>query len=425
MLQECQKSELDHLLSENEGVLEAKYDVEFCSFPSTFWTNWLTEASDYEPREHGVCVLIKKSTICKTRTEHVPIDLPNWELELPEHSLGARACFVHATVPSWNNSEVLIVTSHLDADSVRRAGMQGVELAKKIRHVVDTTEGLEMVIWGGDFNMEMRCSAMQSIQAEGFKVASKALQSPTVFAVACTVRVDHIMYYQKAQSCNMPLSTKSSSIQPIATLVPKCPLGHQISVMPFLTEMQWLRACAMRHECGFFAGLLCFATALFLLPLVLLLFTPIFVYFWDRKRQCERLMWALAEWGSDHLPVTVCLEREDPVVVCRSYKRLSCAKKRLVRCLRSSRRASTVSSIFSNRRSWLKAHALSSAGRFVPYGLGIGASICKSFVGKCKHKKRWLWQKAVSCKRKLSKRKLSWSLQKKFLIAMLLQQAHA
>jgi endonuclease/exonuclease/phosphatase family metal-dependent hydrolase len=297
-MQECQKSELDLLLSEDEGILEAKYDVEFCPFPLTFWANWLTDATNYEPRENGVCVLTKKTVVCKTRVEHVPIDLPEWETQLPTSSLGAHACFVHATGPSWLKSRILIVVSHLDADSVLRAGLQGLALAQKIKDVVDSTIDLDTVIWGGDFNMEHRGSAMRAIQAEGFKIAS-SVSKPTVYAVPCTVRVDHILYYHKGPK---------SIVQPIATLVPACPLGHKITIMPFMSELQWLRAVGANCEKGYFAAASCAAVAILLLPLTLLLLTPAFIYACEREEQCKRLEWALSEWGSDHLPVTVCFQ---------------------------------------------------------------------------------------------------------------------
>lgn len=307
LMQECQKSELDLLLCGGDALLQAKYDFEFCPFPRTFWTNWL--GSDREPCEHGVCVLTKKSVVKKHKAEHVSIDLPGWEDRFPQHSLGARACVVHATLAALGGERILILCSHLDADSVLRAGSQGLALAKKIKHIVDASDSIRTVIWGGDFNMEARCSAMKKIQAEGFQVASSALSRPTVFAVAGTVRVDHILCYVRktGKACD---SKMPQTLEPIATFVPPCPLGHRISILPFLSELQRL-CCAVRGEDGLFMQTLLICLALIFLPLTLALASPLLAYFLERTKQCERLLWALSVWGSDHLPVTVCMGLEN------------------------------------------------------------------------------------------------------------------
>lgn len=310
LMQECQKTELDLLMSEDEGVLMAKYEVEFCPFPLAFWSNWLSDASNFQPCENGVCVLTKRTSIHKSKAQHVPIDLPAWEEQLPRHSLGAKACLVYATVPSWGDAKILIVTSHLDADSVVRAGLQGVELAKQVKKIADSVDDVYTTIWGGDFNMEMRCSAMKAIQAEGFKLASGALGTPSVFAVQATVRVDHILCYSK-QEANANIRHFSSSSSPAATFVPQCPQGHMINVLPFLSEICWLK-CTLRGEHGFCLAVLASLLLLILFPLTLALSLPLLIHFIDRNRQCERLSWALAEWGSDHLPVTVCLQQDGP-----------------------------------------------------------------------------------------------------------------
>lgn len=404
LMQECQKSELDQLMSSDEGILSAKYDVEFCAFPPTFWSNWLSDASQHKPCENGVCVLTKKSIVSKFRAEHVSIDLPEWEVHLPKHSLGARACLVYATVPSWRDAKILIVCSHLDADSVRRAGMQGVELAKTVRKIVDSTEDLDTTIWGGDFNMEMRCPSMRAIQAEGFKLASNALRSPTVFAVACTVRVDHVMYYCKVRG----KGNKQSNPQPVATFVPQCPQGHWISVVPFLSEMQWLKAYGLNGEGGSLVRALCILLVMFLLPLILALFIPMLVHFCDRNKQCERLSWALAEWGSDHLPVTVCMQCAGEAI--GPLVRKPCRKRTPLQKLRSTLPSSVKCGWATNVLGPCTSAKLlqqSDVFSLAPDTLRRGASLCCSLLRKCKlHKKRQLLRKPLLGKCKSRKQRM-------------------
>jgi hypothetical protein len=248
---------------------------------------------------------------------------------------------VYAALPGLGGTKVLIVTSHLDADSALRAGLQGVELAKRVKDIVDSSDDISSAIWGGDFNMEMRSPAMKSIRKLGFSAASSALGCPTVFAVAGTVRVDHIMIYIKGIGCTNSANT-SPCFRPVATLVPRCPLGHMISVIPFLSELQRL-ACALSGEQGRFMQAFVVLVITLFFPLILALVSPLVFHFWDRRKQCERLGWALAEWGSDHLPVTVCMQYESNTCACaqRGIKRLAASCMRRVGVFRQRRRSAS------------------------------------------------------------------------------------
>mmetsp|Transcript_16078 Transcript_16078/g.32693 ORF Transcript_16078/g.32693 Transcript_16078/m.32693 type:complete len:371 (-) Transcript_16078:96-1208(-) len=294
-MQECQKTELDELLLLEGGLLQERYDVEFCPFPLTFWTNWLTDATNGEPRENGVCVLTKKSSVTKISAEHVPIDLPEWQNKLPQSSLGAHACLVTVEIPCWGGAKALIATSHLDADSAYRAGLQGRELSKKLMR----SGQYDCFIWGGDFNMEYRNGAIQDIQHQGFTRASGEVTTPTVYSCMGCVRVDHVLCAPTAKGG--PLS-----LECLGTYVPHCPLGHTFKVMPLLSELQWL-VCSAKGERGCCVQALTLFFLVLLFPLVLLIFSPVFIQACGKRRQCERVSWALKNWGSDHLPVTVSL----------------------------------------------------------------------------------------------------------------------
>lgn len=295
-LQECQKTELDQLLEARGSMLRDKYDVHFCSNPLTFWSNWLTEfGSQMQPKLFGVCILTKKSKVVTLNVQEVPIDHAEWKSVMPEYALGARACVATVRIHGWKDEDVLLVTSHLDADSAHRAGLQGRQLAERLLGEA-TLRKAGAVIWGGDFNMENRSRHCRAISRKGFQLASGALTQPTVLAIAGTVRVDHIF----VRPGNM------QSIRAIDTEIPVCPIGHSIPILPGLSELQWL-ACALLGEMGAFMRLL----AILLLPLCMaFFFLPVLVYRIDRKKQCLRLSWALDTWGSDHLPVTVTLDMQ-------------------------------------------------------------------------------------------------------------------
>jgi len=297
LMQECQKTELDQLLVLEDGFLQLKYDVEFCPFPLTFWTNWLTDASDYQPRENGVCILTKKSALKKVRAEHLPIDLPEWRNQLPESSLGAHACLVTVEVPSWQGARALIVTSHLDADSAHRAGLQGRALCKRLLRV-DERRQCDCVIWGGDFNMEYRNSALSAIQSEGFVRASEEVRTPTVYAVMGCVHVDHVF-------CTPTLEDGAVELRSLGTYVPTCPQGHLFKVIPLLSEIQFL-TYVLKGERGRCLQAVTAVLMLLLFPLVLIVFSPVLIMATCGKAgQLRRVSWALERWGSDHLPVTV------------------------------------------------------------------------------------------------------------------------
>jgi len=297
LMQECQKTELDQLMNLEDGFLKESYDVEFCPFPSTFWTNWLTDATNHEPRENGVCILTRKSVMTKLGAEHVPIDLPEWKNSLPESSLGARACCVTVEIPAWSGVKALIVTSHLDADSAYRAGLQGKALCRKLK--TEESQGYDCIIWGGDFNMEWRNPALKQIRSDGFSLASQEVRTPTVYACMACMRVDHIF-------CSPTEPGGPVQLECLGTYVPTCPKGHCCcKVLPMLTELQWL-GCSVKGEYGRCQQVVALILLLLLLPLLLLLWSPFIVNSTcGAKAQRGRVSWALETWGSDHLPVTV------------------------------------------------------------------------------------------------------------------------
>mmetsp|Transcript_101420 Transcript_101420/g.286102 ORF Transcript_101420/g.286102 Transcript_101420/m.286102 type:complete len:412 (+) Transcript_101420:58-1293(+) len=297
MMQEVQKTELDLLLDASGGLLREIYDVEFCAFGPSLWKNWLTEVTDFKPREIGVAVLTKRSAVEKLRTEKVSLD---GDAELPENSRGAYASFVWARVPRWNNATVLIVASHLDMESFFRARTQSRQLAEAIRETIDrelarSPTAAETVIWGGDFNMEERSPCFKAIERLGFRAVSGSPKIPSAFTVYWTVRLDHILIYQRDHV--QPVET-------VGTFVPSCPVKGRFSVLPFTSELHWLTSACLGY-----GGALRRALALCLTPLASVLACPAAFCALDRKRNCESLRWALEHWGSDHLPVTVALRR--------------------------------------------------------------------------------------------------------------------
>lgn len=309
-LQEAQKTELDALLAEEDGALSAVYDLEFCPFPLTFWTNWLTETTNKEPRENGVGILLKRSRLQKLSAKHVPLDLDEWKRSLPEYALGARACLVWAKIGAPHDRTALLVASHLDADSSYRAQLQLTQLAKKVKEEASSDNcGLRpaVVIWGGDFNLEHRNPTLRTVttpRAGGFAMASGNVRTPTVYSSFATVRVDHILVHVPP----VPEGYPTTTVTPLDTFVPACPLGHLFAVLPLMTELQGLLAC-LSGQRGAAVRVATVALVLLLLPILLLtLLLPIIISATCQKGKLRaRQAWSLKEWGSDHLPVTVAL----------------------------------------------------------------------------------------------------------------------
>lgn len=305
-LQEVQGSELEEVMNE-EGALAKHYEQVFCPFPETFWTNWLTDTTNFEPRKNGVCMLLKRDVIKKIKVSNVPIDLPEWAKTLPVSSLGAHALFVTATLDdAGKGCTALLVVSHLDADSIHRAGLQLARLAELVKDAA-ATDGVDIVLWGGDFNLVHSNAAMRKITAHegGFQFASFDNNQPSVFTGACTLRVDHVLTYIVPQEHR---KRTACLLSPRGTYVPRCPLGHTFAVLPFADELRNLMGY-LTGEHGQAFKYLVLICALVLFPFVLVLATPYYYL-----KVCEaavlrkRQAWALAEWGSDHLPVTVALQ---------------------------------------------------------------------------------------------------------------------
>lgn len=296
-LQEVQKTELDALMAEVGG----EYEHSFCPFPLTFWTNWLTDTTNHEPRENGVCILTRRGVVAPSKPTCVPIDLPEWSKTLPAYALGAHALFVTATLPG--NRAALLVASHLDADSSQRAGLQLTRLAAMVKQAA-RDEGVAVVLWGGDFNLPTSNSTFRALTATmgGFRLLSSEERLPTVYATSCTVRVDHILVHEPTQH-----AAASVHVLPLATYVPRCPHGHTFAVLPFQRELQ-AALCLLVGERGRMRQLGFSCALLVGWPLALALVLP-FAYLvtCEKGALLRRQAWALTEWGSDHLPVTVAM----------------------------------------------------------------------------------------------------------------------
>eukprot|EP00931_Biecheleriopsis_adriatica_P100612 TRINITY_DN75891_c0_g1_i1.p1 TRINITY_DN75891_c0_g1~~TRINITY_DN75891_c0_g1_i1.p1 ORF type:complete len:385 (-),score=68.60 TRINITY_DN75891_c0_g1_i1:90-1244(-) len=282
LLQEVQSSELRLLLQEEDGVLQTAYDVEFCAFPPGLWKGWLLDGS--EPQETGVAVLTKCAAIVQQRTEKVPL------------AGGVYANLVFAQVPAWDDAEILIATSHLDVESFFCSKAQSRQMAELLKQHVDT-QAVEAVIWGGDFNMELRSSSMQGIVDLGFHATSASPTSPSAFTVYWPVRLDHILVYE---------GVASNGIELAGSFLPTCPLKNkQARVLPLMSELHWFLSCAFGY-----GGVLRRIFATLMAPLALLLLLPALLSVLQWQCNCESLRWAIEHWGSDHLPVTVALRRQ-------------------------------------------------------------------------------------------------------------------
>jgi len=226
---------------------------------------------------------------------HEPLDLEEWKGVLPETSLGAKALLLPVTINGLaSKPKVLLVASHLDADSSYRAELQLGQLRDKV--IASTTGDVKAAFWGGDFNMTARNTGLEG----RFQKLSGAMHVPTCYPYICSSRVDHLFSRTSPDA--------GFQVKRLATHVPRCPGGAKN--LAFTREIQFLISTfsGERGKCVLAGTIL---LLIILLPVVLILLTPVFAVFCcGGKRALENQKWAVEEWGSDHLPLTVAVTLE-------------------------------------------------------------------------------------------------------------------
>lgn len=198
---------------------------------------------------------------------------------------------LHATVTAWAE-DVIFATAHLDGDSPIPAVARS---QQQLLQVLDATNALTQasscsaLIWGGDANCTSYASALRKVSRHNFCIASGYPREPSCFSVITSARLDHIL--------------ARGSVEAKATEIPGCPINAYCLCACFFHPSQLMFDCLgcsdpkvkvpMWQRC--FLGI-CF------IPWFLAALCSFVPQLARSKHRCK---WALQEWGSDHVPVTV------------------------------------------------------------------------------------------------------------------------
>jgi len=293
MMEEVEAESLENMRGTTQE-LDEKYTIHFAPFPAKLWSNWLTSSTNFEPRENGLCIMLSKSEFTEVTFEQVCID-PDDGQAVPEYSRGNFSLLAHCYSTKWKR-RVTFVCTHADADSTTLAGRQMLYLHQKLVNDLVNIKGSDdtdpVVIWGGDFNLELRSHALSHIQSkhtftccfEGFKNITTA----SVYGKPGSARIDHIF--------------ATTAVKTTGTDVPECPLPYVIGTLPVHTTFGWLKESVLPSA---WRKVVLVILLLLLLPVTLML---ALVMVFQTRQAAARSEWALREYGSDHLPVTCTLQ---------------------------------------------------------------------------------------------------------------------
>lgn len=281
LLQEVSFAELHALLHEGSAPMSSSYDSHFVPErvqlrPVDLQSN-PDDAAAMDMR--GVAILWRKGVLTAIQCF----------CETLEESTSNPAAFVKARVVAWGD-EVLFASKHLDArgcpPAVHRCAEELLEVTKRAAAAAGPEPSV--VIFGGDCNLTNSAPAMAAMPGHGFHLASGNQGVSSCFSAITSARFDHIFI-------KGPWVAETTNI-------PECPERHCCSLTPCLHQLQvgndllglsrppvpgcWRRALGILLLPAWLLGVVC----CFLVPMPL---------------SMKRCRWALEEWGSDHMPVTV------------------------------------------------------------------------------------------------------------------------
>ena len=308
LLQEVEERVLQRMRRDH-AELDATYSIHFAAYPPGWCANWLTEISSFKPVPNGVAVLLRRGMFSADdgadAAEFRCLDPRDGGAALPPCAQGNAALIVRCT---WGESgrPLAFVCCHLDADSARLAERQATWLHRLLAAEL-VGEERRAVVWAGDFNLEMRCGALQAIAGEVEGVGGGALfrscfadsgacaATPTFHGKGGSRRIDHIW-------ATRDLSVLAAAGAPPPS-VPQCPTPawYVLGELPCHTTRMWLHETVLPSWPLWTAMCLALVAAL---PLTVVVWT---VLRWRNWQDAQRSEWALAEMGSDHLPVTCTL----------------------------------------------------------------------------------------------------------------------
>lgn len=307
LLQEVKLSELNLLLQSGDRPLQADYESHFVeerphllpqpsSAKSSSSSSTTVSAGDAQlvpPSEdanmRGVAVLWKKGFMSGVErlvegaqaTDKGPQDLSN------------PAAFVRGRLAC--GTEFLFASRHLDAlgcpPAVMRCQEEILQIGEDVAEVIGR-DSSGVVVFGGDCNM-CTSPAVSGMRSVGYQVVTPESGPATCHSVISSAPFDHIFVRGPWEKQDVE--------------IPECPESHCCSKTPCMHQLQLandslglskpkvpgigLRILGCVICPLWFLGALC----CFLIPM------PFSV---------KRCRWALKEYGSDHVPVTVVLRRK-------------------------------------------------------------------------------------------------------------------
>jgi len=284
LLQEVRKAELNMLLQAGESPLNEFYESHY--IPERSWLH-LEHTGASDDAERGAAVLWRRGVLDQVSTVSAGV----WP--------GGPPCvaIIHAVVVAWGHN-VMFATAHLDGDAPKPALARAQE---QLVQVMDTLCALGQkykcadLIFGGDCNLTSFAPAMRKASQRNFHISSAFPNRPTCFSVLASARFDHIFM--------------RGSLESLCTEIPSCPFRTCCPFAAFchpsqlMVDLLGLSEPRVKLQCF----LRCLVFVCLLVPWSLAVLCCFCLPFPRSWRRCQ---WALAEWGSDHVPVTVTFKRK-------------------------------------------------------------------------------------------------------------------
>lgn len=276
-LNEVEERELHALLHDDPDPLHHNYDFLFVKYPERMWSQVGVEAVPW-----GVAIIWRRSVL---------VDVKQDPTELSGRA--PPAAFIRGTLASCGK-EILLATAHLDGDgcppSVKRSQAQLMEVANLATQKADGCLG---TVWGGDCNLTLSAPAVAKVRNLGFEVASELNHMPTAFPVVGGSRLDHVF--------------AKGGLVPKSTHIPECPRRHCCPLAPCNGHSGMHGTQVLLDYIGLSYPRVpgCYLRLIGCLLLIPWIFTMFCCFVIPVRLSWQRCRWALMEWGSDHLPVTV------------------------------------------------------------------------------------------------------------------------
>lgn len=244
--------------------------------------------SGENPDARGVAVLWKKGLLSDVQCSVEPSS---------DQAVNTNpAAIVRGRVQKWGD-EVVFATKHLDAlgspPSCQRCEQELPRIGMHAQDLVRSNPGA-VAIFGGDCNITGSSPAISRMTKLGYRCVSGAKGGPTQFSSMLCARFDHVFATGDWGVSKVDIPVYPHSTQccyPSPCLHPVQVLNDWIGISRPKVGGAWSRV----------AGFLCLPV--YCMGVLTCLVCPM-------PQSVKRCQWALKEFGSDHLPVTVTFSKK-------------------------------------------------------------------------------------------------------------------